>query len=264
MQPDLVFLSCDGVHFYVHITQILSVSTNHFNDLVSPTAMMKYQGCHESAPVVPLRESAPVLNVILHAIYGMSCAHYRPSLDTLIAAVDAMPTYGLSPKEHITPSTPLYSVILSQAPLQPILIYALAAHHDLFDLAVPVSSHLLSFPLYDLTDELVTRMGPVYVKRLFFLHLGRLDALKRVLLPPPHPHPSTESCDFTEQKKLTRAWALASSYLAWEAHPAMSTSAMESALLRLADDLPCQMCKAALAERVKQLIVQWSVIKRSI
>ena len=62
-------------------------------------------------------------------------------------------------------------------------------------------------------------MGPVYLKRLFFLHFGRIDALKRVLLPPPHPHPPTQHCDFTEQKHLTRAWALASAYFAWDARP---------------------------------------------
>ena len=68
------------------------------------------------------------------------------------------------------------------------IAYALAASHDLYSLAVPISSHLLSYPLHMLTDELAEKIGPVYLKRLFFLHLGRLDALRRLLLPPPHPH----------------------------------------------------------------------------
>ena len=181
---------------------------------------------------------------------------------------------------------------------------ALAAAHDLYELAVPVSSHLLSFALHSLTDELALRIGPVYMKRLFFLHLGRLDALKRLLLPPPHPHPPTAGCDFAEQKRLTRAWALASAYLAWDARPGtrrglssrgepladdrsflprvrmtlrcahqpccfaasflltdLSTSAMESALCPLADHLSCDVCKKSLTDRVRQLIVQWSVVK---
>ncbi|KAI0772066.1 hypothetical protein BD413DRAFT_612891 [Trametes elegans] len=258
--PDLILLSSDGVFFYVHTAQILAMSTNRLNNLI-PSKSPKSKTRDDLGPVVPLPDSATVLNIILHSMYDMSCAHYRPSLDTLIAAVDAMPSYGLIPKVYIAPSTPLYSLILSQAPMQPIAVYALAATHDLHDLAVPVSSHLLSFALHSLTDDLALRIGPVYVKRLFFLHLGRLDALKRLLLPPPHPHPPTAICDFTEQKKLTRAWALASAYLAWDARPDLSTSAMESALCPLADHLSCDICRRSLAERVKQLIVQWSVVK---
>ncbi|KAI0824746.1 hypothetical protein BC628DRAFT_1518339 [Trametes gibbosa] len=260
ISPDLILLASDGVFFYVHTTQILSMSNNQFNGLVPPTSA-KAKTRDDLGNVVPLPEVANVLNVILHAAYEVPCAHYHPSLDTLIASVDVMATYGLSPEVHIAPSTHLYSLILSQAPVQPIMVYALAAAHDLYDLAVPVSSHLLSFPLYSLTDELAARIGPVYIKRLFFLHLGRLDALKRLLLPPPHPHPPTGECDFTEQKKLTRAWALASAYLAWDARPDLSTSAMESALCPLADHLSCPICKRSLSERVKQLIVQWSVVK---
>ncbi|KAH9853672.1 hypothetical protein C2E23DRAFT_884819 [Lenzites betulinus] len=258
--PDLIFLTSDGVFFYVHTTQVLAMSSNQFNGLVPPNPT-KAKTRDDLGTVVPLPEEANVLNVILHAVYEASCAHYYPSLDTLLTAVDAMESYGLSPKVHIAPSTHLYSLILSQAPVQPIVVYALAASHDLFDLAVPVSSHLLSFPLYSLTDDLAVRIGPVYIKRLFFLHLGRLDALKRLLLPPPHPHPPAGECDFTEQKKLTRAWALASAYLAWDARPDLSTSAMESALCPLADHLSCHICKRSLSERVKQLIVQWSVVK---
>ncbi|KAH9894482.1 hypothetical protein C8Q73DRAFT_791021 [Cubamyces lactineus] len=258
--PDLILLSSDGVFFYVHTTRVLSASRNRFNELVPPKAN-KATLRDDLGPVIALPDTATVLNVVLHIVYDMSSTHYRPSLDTLVAAVDAMAIYGLPPKQHIAPSTPLYSMILSQAPIQPIIVYALAATHDLYDLAVPVSSHLLSFPLYHLTDDLAVRIGPVYVKRLFFLHLGRLDALKRLLLPPPHPHPPTDICDFSEQKKLTRAWALASAYLAWDARPDLSTSAMETALWPLADHLSCDICKKSLAERVKQLIVQWSVVK---
>ena len=168
---------------------------------------------------MPCPEPATVLNVVLHTAYGLSCATYQPTIDILAAAVDAMATYGLPPREHIAPSTPLYALILAQAPINPVIAYALAASHDLYSLAVPISSHLLPYPLHTLTDELAEKIGPVYLKRLFFLHLGRLDALRRLLLPPPHPHPSTEDCDFADQKCLTRAWALASAYLAWDARP---------------------------------------------
>ncbi|KAJ8482236.1 hypothetical protein ONZ51_g5499 [Trametes cubensis] len=154
--PDLILLSSDGVFFYVHTTRVLSASRNHFNDLVPPKPT-KATLRDDLGPVVVLPDAATVLNVVMHTVYDISPTHYRPSLDTLVAAVDAMAIYGLSPKQYIAPSTPLYSMILSQAPVQPIVVYALAATHDLYDLAVPVSSHLLSFPLYCLTDDLATR-----------------------------------------------------------------------------------------------------------
>lgn len=134
-------------------------------------------------------------------------------------AVRALKSFGVPLTTYIAPSTPLFTLLLANAPAAPLEIYALAGEHDLPHVAVSASPHLLSFPLPTLTDEMAQQMGPVYLKKLFFLHLGRSDALKRLLLPPPHPHSPTPECDFTEQKKLTRAWALASAYLAWDARP---------------------------------------------
>ncbi|KAI6034192.1 hypothetical protein BKA83DRAFT_26402 [Pisolithus microcarpus] len=211
--------------------------------------------CPPLDPVVPLPESSVELNIVLHAIYDMSCSHYSPSFEAIVSALSVMDAYGISVKKYVARSTPLYNLLLCHAPIYPLELYALAASHDLYDLAVPTSSHLLSFSLASLTDDMVDRIGPRYLKRLFFLHFGRSDALKRLLLPPPHPHPPTE------QKKLTRAWALASAYLAWDARPDLSTSTIESALAPLGEQLSCEQCKLALHERLKTLIVQWSVVK---
>ncbi|KAJ7047427.1 hypothetical protein C8F04DRAFT_1058802 [Mycena alexandri] len=258
-QPDIVLLSKDSVYFYVHSDLLLEASENRFRAMlpISPTS-------DDEPPVLNVPEASPVLNVILHAIYDMSCSHYSPSFETLISAVDSMPIYGINPKSTILPSTPLFTLLLSHAPLFPLELYALAAHYDIYDLAVPTSSHLLAYPLSRLTDQISERMGPVYLKKLFFLHFGRAEALKRVLLPPPHPHPPTPTCDFHSQKGLSRAWALASAYLAWDIRPDMSTNALESALRPLAEHLPCDLCKNALNDRVKNLIVQWSIVKRTI
>ena len=72
------------------------------------------------------------------------------------------------------------------------------------------------------TDEMVTQMGPTYLKRLFFLHLGRNEALKRLLFTPLTLHGPTLQCDFAEQEKLVRAWVLAAAYLAWDARLGLS------------------------------------------
>ncbi|KAH7887791.1 hypothetical protein F5I97DRAFT_1805344 [Phlebopus sp. FC_14] len=258
LPPDLVLLSSDSVFFYVHTHVLLATSDNSFNSLLPPSPKAKSS---PMGPVILMSESSTVLNILLHTVYGMSCSHYSPSFESLAAAVSAMPTYGISLTTHIAKSAPLHTLLLSHAPLYPLELYALAATYDLYDLAVPTSSHLLSFSLASLTDEMADRIGPRYLKRLFFLHFGRADALKRLLLPPPHPHPPTATCDFTEQKKLTRAWALACAYLAWDARPDLSTSTMESALAPLGEQLACEQCQLALQDRLKSLIVQWSVVK---
>lgn len=219
-QPaDLVLMSKDSVFFYVHTNRLLHASQNGFNHMILPSS--KQVTDQQLGPIVPVPESSVVLNLILHAIYDMSCAHYAPSFSALETAVNGLRVYGVSLYDHLARGSHLYTLLLSHAPLYPLDLYALAASYDLHDLAVATSSHLLSFSLSSLTDEMAMRIGPVYVKRLFFLHFGRADALKRLLLNPPHPHAPTAWCDFTEQKKLTRAWALASAYLAWDARPGL-------------------------------------------
>lgn len=259
--PDLVLLSSDSVFFYTHSHILLAASDNNFNALLplSPKTSTGPMG-----PILLLPDSSVILNIILHTVYDMSCSHYSPSFESLSMALAALSAYGISVRKYVSRSTPLYALLLSHAPLYPLELYTLAASYDLYDLAVPTSSHLLSFSLASLTDEMAEHMGARYLKRLFFLHFGRADALKRLLLPPPHPHPPTATCDFAEQKKLTRAWALASAYLAWDARPDLSTNTMESALAPLGEQLDCAQCKLALQERLKILVVQWSVVKRTI
>ncbi|KAJ7158365.1 hypothetical protein C8R43DRAFT_995717 [Mycena crocata] len=257
--PDLILLSNDSVHFYVHSELLLDVSDNRFRAMlpISPV-----EG--DEPPILSISEPSPVLNIILHAIYDMSCAHYSPPFETLVNAVDSMPIYGISPKTIIRPSTPLFTLLLSRAPLFPLESYALAAYHDIIELAIPVSSHMLAFPLSTLSDQMAERIGANYLKRLFFLHFGRAEALKRVLLLPPHPHPPTPDCDFSSQKVLSRAWALASAYLAWDVRPDLSTATLGSALRPLGAHISCDLCKQALNDRVRDVIVQWTVVKRTI
>ncbi len=211
---DLIIISSDSVFFYVHTHRLLAASTNGFNSL----APLKEQD-HPEGNILPLPLDSVVLNILLHTIYNMSAAHYAPPPEAVIAAVESFETYGLSVRTYMAPASPFATLFLCTAPQAPIEFYAFAGAYDLNYLAIPISSFLLSYSLASLTDELAVKMGPLYLKRLFFLHLGRVEALKRLLLPPPQSHVPNAYCDFTEQKKLTRAWALASAYLAWDVRP---------------------------------------------
>lgn len=214
-----MFVSSDSVLFYVHTSILRSSSKTAFQSLLfSPVSTKRYQ---DSTGVLHIPETAAVLNVILHMLYGISCTQHAPSIDVLITAINQLPVYEVDPKTHITPSSPLYTLLLSHAPICPIDVYELGSHFDLYDLAKAASSHLLSYPLANITDEMAQRIGATYLKRLFELHSDRNDALKRILLVPPHPHPPTRACDFVAQKNLTRAWALVTAYMVWDARPGL-------------------------------------------
>lgn len=255
--PDLVLLSSDHTSFHVHSRRLLSASTNRFNKL------LPVQRDHDNNrnPVVQVKESSSVLNVMLYTAYGLSCIQYHPSLDVLESAIAAMKQYGLPVYTFIAPSTPLCIAILSHAPTSPLEVYTLAASNNLHDVAVSASPHLLSYPLHSITDTQATAMGTVYLKKLFALQQGRTEELKRLLLPPPYPHPETGDCKFADQRKVSRAWTAASACLVWEARADLSASAMEAALLPLADDMPCDECKTTLKTHVRELVAKWAQVK---
>ena len=213
-------MSSNHVYFYVHRHRILNVSSNAFlgqflHEGPSATGLL---------PSVYVPEGGDVTNVLLHTMYGLSCLHFYPSLETVDRSMDAMRKYGMSIAAHTTPQHPLYHLILSHAPYRPIETYALAAHHELEDLAVAASSHLLSYDTSRLTNELATKMGPVYLKRLFLLHQSRLHALRDILLQAPASHPATPGCLDDDQRQLTRAWALATARMVWDAVPSKATA----------------------------------------
>lgn len=216
---DRIMRSLDSVIFYVNSQVILKALPQAFETFLGlPLDDQQFEGT-----VVNIPETSSVLNIILHAIYRLSFAKHSPTFGHLLVAVRRMPLYGLQPKDHIfnseSSSSSLFDMLLAHAPLRPIQVYTLAAQFKLDALAVKCSSHLLSYRLSELTDELVTTMGAVYLRRLMVLHTSLIDTLKRVLLQPPPPHPATQNCGFEDQKKLSRAWALASSYLAWDSRP---------------------------------------------
>jgi len=266
LPSDLILASSDAVLFYVHSHRLLSSSWNKFDGHLPLRQGQGYSAeqDNDSHAILGLPEPSAVVNIVLHTIYHLPFAQYSPTTQHLVAAVDALAKYGMVLKEYIAPSTPLFQQLSLHAPLNPIEMYILAASHDLHELAVVTSSHLLSFPLSTITDDMAVRMGPVYLKRLVFLHLGRVEALKRILAPPPQPHPPTMTCNFAEQKEVLRVWALAAAYLAWDARPDLPISTIKHTLNPLIEKLPCDTCKQALQDRIRNMLAQWSMVKNTI
>lgn len=216
LSPDLVLSTADRTLFYVHYEHVLSASSNSFG-LFLPPSLCSTGDAPFPAGRIP--EHADVLNIILLTIYNMSAVPFFPSFETISSALDAFSRYGFEPKQYACVGQPLYNLILGCEGAQPIDTYALAGAHDLSDVAVAASVHLLSFPLSTLSDELAQRMGAVYLKKLFFRHFGMMNALKRVLMKPPGMHSDTADCSLAQRKCLTRAWALATAHIVWDAGP---------------------------------------------
>ena len=208
-------MTSDYVCFHLHSDTLLTATNNHFNHILANFPSGD-GGEFEDSPMFTVCETSAVFTVVVCAIYGLPIADYSLSFETLDEGVDALHTYGVIVRDIIASNTPLFEILLTHAEDHAIELYTLAAHYDMHELAVAASSHLLAFTLSSLTDDAATRIGGVYLKRLFFMHLGRAEALRRSLLPPPYPHEPTATCDRSAQATLTRAWSLAASSLAWD------------------------------------------------
>lgn len=208
-------VTSDYVCFHLHSDTLLAATDNHF-DHILVNFTPGDGGELEGSLMFTVCETSTVFTVVVCAIYDLPFTDYGPSFETLDGGIDALHTYGIIVRDIVTPNTPLFEILLTHAGDHAIELYTLAAHYDMHDLAVAASSHLLAFTLSSLTDDAATRIGGVYLKRLFFMHLGRAEALRRLLLPPPYPHEPTAKCDRSAQATLTRAWSLAASSLAWD------------------------------------------------
>ncbi|KAK0495478.1 hypothetical protein EDD18DRAFT_243167 [Armillaria luteobubalina] len=251
--PDTQLVSSDRVLFLVHRHMLADTSTNRFNALLDSL---------RSFTTIP--ETSDFLNIILHAIYGLSCSQFQPNIDTLMIAVCLFPKYGLQPKRYIHPSSPLFSDIRYQMPLSPLTTYVVSSYYELEDLAVITSGHLLALDVSTMSDETVEFIHPVYLKRLFDLQQRRLDTLKRLFDAAPNSHPATPRCDFIAQKSFTRAWSLYTTRLLWDARADLTAGAIERTYRTLDDHVGCFDCKITLRERVKGIVIEWSEQKRTI
>ncbi|EJD36563.1 hypothetical protein AURDEDRAFT_74047, partial [Auricularia subglabra TFB-10046 SS5] len=252
--PDTTLLSDDDVLFYVHAAVIRRASSNHFGGLIT-----------RAAPAhVRMPEDTPTLTVVLCTAYGLPLPD-APDWGTLTRALAAsVERYGLPP---LAGTEALHFALLAHVhrPGGATEVYALAARHGVEPLAVAASEHLLSLDLSTIDDDFARAVGAVYLKRLFFLHLGRVEALKRILSAAPGPlHPPTTACTpETRQRDVTLPWAVTITHLTAEARPDMPGSQIEAALNPIAYRCACVQCSQAVTARIQAVLLEWSTIKAS-
>jgi hypothetical protein len=206
----------DSVLFHVNSDDLASASSTAFHAQIS-----KPEACSHLDEVIDIPDNSDVLSIILCVLYDVPCGGRSPPFKNLEKAIDRMAAYGVIPKAHILPSTHIHALLLSHAFEEPLMLYTLAAHYVLDDLAMSTSAHLLSLSLSDITGDISTRMGPIYMKRLMNLHMQRTDLLKRLLIQPPETHQPTRMCGYAEQKKVSGSWMVIAASLAWSAGPGM-------------------------------------------
>ncbi|TCD64948.1 hypothetical protein EIP91_003406 [Steccherinum ochraceum] len=259
--PDAIFLSSDALYFFVHRAHLLASSTNNFAYLF--VQQLSFPNSSTTPPVFLVSEHSALMDVVLHAIYGMSCAELNPSLSTLLDAISALDAYGTLHRV-LTPSSPLCLLILTEAPRDPLQVYAVAARHRLDHLAVAVSAKLHSIQLADVPAAAALAMGPIYLKRLFLLHYRRVEYLKLLLNTAPETHVETLACGFVQQTDLQTAWSLATGSLMWDARPDLSIGRLRWTLASLLDKLECEQCKTALSIKIRQMVLNWCEAKATI
>ncbi|KAL0062013.1 hypothetical protein AAF712_011091 [Marasmius tenuissimus] len=260
---DMLLLSGDSVMFYTNEQTLLDASNNSFKHLLPFTSKELSQRVLFLSDI-----SSSELEIMLRAVHDISNDAGQSVIDvdiqTLIRSIDNLPEYGISPVACITPESHLYKLLLSCAPLHPLEVYAQAAHHGLGSLAVTVSSHTLVVELAQLTDELSKRMGSVYALRLFQLHAGRVDTLKKLLSRDLGLHNPTPDCTFDGQRLLKAKWTLGVAAMCAEIKPDTSTSTIRETMLSNTDGLKCRECNNLRDNGLRNVLTAWTMTSRTI
>jgi len=253
---DVIIVTCDSIFFAVQKAILLAKSNNSFGGFLVKEDCLSFV----------VEEDAAVFNLILFAFYEYDPTKYKPSLSQLAGMLTGLPKYGLPlPGTVDIPGGFIYNAILNTALASPLEAYALVCSHNLEQLAVQISHHLLSTPLHQLTDDLCIQMGPKYLRRLIFLHMGRTERLKLLVKEPPVGHEPTRDCDEIDQKRMLLAnWREAASTLCWSIGPDTPISLLRDRLSNVANKLACSDCKVSAKERLRKLIVDWTLVKSTI
>lgn len=219
-------------------------------------------GQPKSIPTISVIEDSEVFNIILHLVYDMPCGRYGPTIEVISSTLDALPKYGLPIPD---PSNEIWTVLLRQVEVDPLRVYSVGAAHAIDTVCTQSSEHTLSTHLSNVTEANAMAMGAIYLRRLFFLHLGRMEALKRIAGSPPEIHPPTPACSEATQRAIQKAWKAAlADLLLVEMPQAIPVSSIISAFGPVANSTQCLACKEKVQDRIASVVEEWGNVKRII
>ncbi len=219
--------------------------------------------------VIYVPEAASVINILLFAAYDRKPTTSvldvaRTSLSDLRLAIAALKKYGISVHASVSETSLMFAAFASYCPIAALQVYTIAASNapDLHALAVYASQFLLSLDLSTLDDEVVVEMSPLYLQKLFLLHIKRDKEFKRLIGFLPRPHRLLPHCADTDGMALKEAWAFAMAFLLLSSvFPSTSNSEIDNAVTSVMDKIPCSNCKESLRNHTLDLKQQWSLVK---
>uniref|UniRef100_A0A0W0FT36 BTB domain-containing protein n=1 Tax=Moniliophthora roreri TaxID=221103 RepID=A0A0W0FT36_MONRR len=250
---DMVIMSSDNMVFYVDEYTLFNVSNNRFNGLLPLSTTNKQQR------ILFLREIiSSEMQVFLQSIYNVASVEV-PDLGTLTRGIAWLAKYGFEAKNRIQPETCVFDYLLSHAPIQPLDVYACAAMHDIYALAVQVSPYMLRIGPHEVTEEMAVRIGSKYLRKYFELHSRRTEVLKGLLMKEPDLHNVTRDCDFERQRKSISHWNQGVAQLSFILKADTTTTAIRDTLLQATEDIGCPECLRARDTRLNTVLREWSM-----
>lgn len=189
------------------------------------------------------------------------CERYGPSVAVISQALGALATYGLQPPSA---AHDIWTILLRQAPQEPLRVYALGAAHSIDSLCTLASQYTLTVPLSDITEADALAMGTIYLRRVFFLHLGRQDALRRTIRTPPPLHDDDDTCSVASRIVVRQRWLAAVGEILTGPQPQNTESGLLIARFAPLAALPCQKCKDSTQDRIARMVQEWAKVKRTI
>jgi len=247
---------------------MLELPTQDGDSVPTPPTLLPQN--RRSTVLVP--ETSTVFNVVLHMVYAIVVEEYAPDIDTIALAISTLPKYGI-PVPKAT-QTDVWALLLKQAhtPGNAIKVYAIAAANGIDSVCVLASQYTLGVSLSTLTEADALTIGAVYLRRLVFLHVGRREALVRVIIHPPSRHGNTAECFSKHQDEVARNWSIAFSHLVSGTGRGSEASLLhDTSVGALADTFGpvalstrCEICKGAVRTRVSDLVRAWLAIRRTI
>jgi len=271
---DITVISFDSIRFHVHQACLLAASSNMFDGFMPVVQYGWEQDAEEvnGQDVIYLPEAASVINVLLFAAYNRLPSTSildvsRTSLSDLRLVIVALKTYGISVRSTISETSLMFATFASYCPIAALQVYIIAASNapDLHAVAAYASQFLLSLDLSAITEEVAVEMGPLYLRKLFLLHLKRTKEFKWLIVGLPRPHRSLPHCDDINGKALKEAWTFATALLlSSSASPSMSNSEIDNAVASVMDQIACTECKESLRNHALNLKQQWSLVKKTI
>ncbi|EJD46964.1 hypothetical protein AURDEDRAFT_164025 [Auricularia subglabra TFB-10046 SS5] len=243
--------------FYVHSEMLSLASTNAFGGIIDPVT--------SPTVYIPMGDLSDVLHVVLSTAYHLDIPPQFHAWTTLAHAVSSMLTCYA--QNAPVPGDALFVALLAHVhrPGGPQDVYALAGQFDIEPLAIASSEHLLSIFLPEASAAWSMQVGAVYMKRLYFLQLGRIEALKRIVLKKPVMHAPEVACGQREmQRDVLGPWTLAIAQLIIDARPDVPGASIEAKLNPIAYRASCAHCGEAIRRCISAIAQEWAAVKKTI